>query len=95
MMAYDELERREVAPTTNETDHPRLKAYARRSLKAGRHLPTLRRLSPFGSGASLRALDNALEILGQRRIVVVHCRMDTHDVAAFTTTGQGTEIQRW
>jgi hypothetical protein len=79
---------------SRHSHHPRLKGYARRSLKAGKHLPTLRRLSPFGSGAWLRALDNALEIRGQRRIVVVHCRMDTQDVASFTTTGQGTEIQR-
>jgi len=79
---------------SRHSHHPPLKGYARRSLKAGKHLPTLRRLSPFGSGAWLRALDNALEIRGQRRIVVVHCRMDTQDVASFTTTGQGTEIQR-
>jgi hypothetical protein len=52
---------------------------ARPSPKAGNRRPTLRRLSPFGSGASLRALDNALETRGQRRIVAVHCRKDAAD----------------
>jgi predicted HTH domain antitoxin len=39
--------------------HPRSKGYALPSPKAGRRLPTLRRLSPFGSGAALRALGSA------------------------------------